>query len=402
MSAQLKVLHVASWYPSEVHPSLGNFIERHVEAVATTCEVEVWAPVPVRGSAGSVVKMREKNGTELREVEGQTWTVRRLYHEATRPQLVGVARSVASAASKMDWTPDVVHLHVAYPAGSAAVAWAKKWGVPVVLTEHWTAYQDFGAVPWWRRRVIRDVVERADAVCPVSADLGAAMAKAVPGMGHVHVVPNVVDTARFKPAEEETLAGVPVGATRRRLEGHAMERVLHVSSMNDDQKNITGLLEALSPLFQANPALKATFVGGEQARLDGHRAWVEAQGLGGRIVFTGPLGTDEVVKHMQTHDVLVLNSRRENFPCVVAEAWACGIPVMSTDVGGIREHLPPGLSERGFLLSSEAGVAEWAEAWTQVSQTTWHEEPLRTYAETHFSMKAVGAAYNKVYLDLLG
>lgn len=402
MSAQLKVLHVASWYPSEVHPSLGNFIERHVEAVATACEVEVWAPVPVRGSAGSVVKMREKNGTELREVEGQIWTVRRLYHEATRPQLVGVARSVANTASKMDWTPDVVHVHVAYPAGSAAVAWAKKWGVPVVLTEHWTAYQDFGAVPWWRRRVIRDVVKRADVVCPVSADLGEAMTAAVPGMGAVHVVPNVVDTAKFKPAEEETLAGVPVGATRRRLEGHAMERLLHVSSMNDDQKNITGLLEALSPLFKANPALKATFVGGEQARLDGHRSWVEAQGLEGRIIFTGPLGTNEVVKHMQSHDVLVLNSRRENFPCVIAEAWACGIPVMSTDVGGIREHLPSGLSARGFLLPAGAGESEWAEAWVQVSQTTWPEESLRKYAETHFSMAAVGAAYKEVYLDLLG
>ena len=402
MAERLKILHVASWYPSEVHPSLGNFIARHVEAVATACEVEVWAPVPVRGSAGSVVKMRDKNGMEMREVEGQTFTVRRLYHEATRPQLVGVARSVASAASKMEWTPDVVHLHVAYPAGSAAVAWAKKWGVPVVLTEHWTAYQDFGAVPWWRRRVIRDVVNRVDAVCPVSADLGEAMAAAVSGMGLVHVVPNVVDTARFKPAEEETLAGVPVGATRRRLEGHAMERLLHVSSMNDDQKNITGLLEALSPLFKANPALQITFVGGEQARLDGHRSWVEAQGLEGRIVFTGPLGTDEVVKHMQTHDVLVLNSRRENFPCVIAEAWACGIPVMSTDVGGIREHLPPGLSERGFLLSAEAGEADWAGAWAQVSQTTWPEESLRTYAETHFSMAAVGAAYKEVYLGLLG
>ncbi len=402
MSAQLKVLHVASWYPSEVHPSLGNFIARHVEAVATACEVEVWAPLPVRGSASSVVKMRDKNGTELREIEGQTWTVRRLYHEATRPQLVGVARSVASVASKMDWTPDVVHVHVAYPAGSAAVAWAKKWGVPVVLTEHWTAYHDFGAVPWWRRRVIRDVVKRTDAVCPVSADLGEAMDAAVPGMGPVHVVPNVVDTSLFKPAEEETLAGVPVGATRRRLEGHAMERLLHVSSMNDDQKNITGLLEALAPLFQANPALQITFVGGEQARLDGHRSWVEAQRFEGRIVFTGPLGTDEVVKHMQSHDVLVLNSRRENFPCVIAEAWACGIPVMSTDVGGIREHLPPGLSERGFLLPAGAGEAEWSEAWMQVSQTTWPEESLRKYAETHFSMAAVGAAYKEVYLGLLG
>ena len=171
--------------------------------------------------------------------------------------------------------------------------------------------------------------------------------------------------------------------------------------MNDDQKNITGLLEALAPLLKANPALKATFVGGELARLDGHRSWVKAQGLEGRIVFTGPLGTDEVVKHMQTHDVLMLNSRRENFPCVIAEAWACGIPVMSTDVGGIREHLPPCLSERGFLPTG-AGEVEWKEAWMQVSQTTWPEESLRTYAETHFSMAAVGAAYKEVYLGLLG
>ena len=75
---------------------------------------------------------------------------------------------------------------------------------------------------------------------------------------------------------------------------------------------------------------------------------------------------------------------------------------MSTDVGGIREHLPPGLSERGFLLPAEAGESEWEKAWTQVSQTTWHEESLRTYAVTHFSMAAVGAAYKEVYLGLLG
>ena len=280
MSAQLKVLHVASWYPSEVHPSLGNFIARHVEAVATACEVEVWAPVPVRGSASSVVKRRDKNGTELREIEGQTWTVRRLYHEATRPQLVGVARSVASAASKMDWTPDVVHVHVAYPAGSSAVAWAKKWGVPVVLTEHWTAYHDFKSLPWWRRRVVRDVVRQANVLCPVSADLGRAMSEAVPnGKASVRVVPNVVDTSVFKIAEPELLSGVPVGATRRKMERNGLNRILHISSMNDVQKNVTGLLDALEGLMRNQESLRATFVGGEAADLDAFKAKVEAMEL---------------------------------------------------------------------------------------------------------------------------
>ena len=382
---------------------MGNFVERHVEAVAKVCDVEVWAPIPVGGGAASVAKMKGVNGKEVHEVEGQSWTVRRLYHETTKPQLIGVARLVASEAVRMDWKPDVVHLHVAYPAGAAAVAWAKKWGVPVVMTEHWTAYHDLGALPWWRRRVVKDVVKGVDVLCPVSADLGEAMKRAVPkAKAAVRVVPNVVDVELFKPAEPELLAGVPVGATRRRMEGRGIERVLHVSSLDEDQKNITGLLSALAAAMAERDALRATFVGGEKAHVDGYRSWVAERGLSERIAFTGPLGTDDVVKHMQTHDVLVLNSRRENFPCVIAEAWACGIPVMSTDVGGIREHLPPGLSPRGFLLPAEAGEADWAEAWTQVSQTTWPEESLRTYAETHFSMAAVGAAYDEVYLGLLG
>ena len=89
------------------------------------------------------------------------------------------------------------------------MAWAKRWGVPVV---HWTAYFRGGSV---------------DALCPVSEDLGRAVQKAVPAMNaQVHVVPNVVNTDLFRPADPALLAGVPVGATRRRMEGRGMERLL--------------------------------------------------------------------------------------------------------------------------------------------------------------------------------
>ena len=330
------------------------------------------------------------------------WTIRRLYHEATRPQLVGVARAMAGQAGNMDWKPDVVHLHVAYPAGPAAVAWAKKWGVPVVLTEHWTAYHDFKSLPWWRRRVVRDVVRQANVLCPVSGDLGSAMSEAVPnGKAAVRVVPNVVDTDLFKIPEPELLSGVPVGATRRKMERNGLNRILHVSSMNDDQKNVTGLLDALEGLMRNQSSLRATFVGGEASDLDGFRAKVEAMGLSGRITFTGPLGTTDVVAHMQSHDVLVLNSRRENFPCVIAEAWACGLPVMSTDVGGICEHLPQGLSERGFLLDAEADSVAWHDAFHEMKSAQWDAQTIRNYATKHFSMDAVAAAFLETYQEAL-
>ena len=275
--------------------------------------------------------------------------VKRLYHAATRPQLLGVARSVAAEARRMDWKPDLVHVHVAHPAGAAAVAWAKRWGVPVVLTEHWTGYHDAKATPWWRRRAIKDALKGVDVVCPVTADLGASIA-AWGTSAPMRVVPNVVDTDLFRPAEVQTLAGVPVGDARRKLEGAPLNRILHVSSMHDGQKNISGLLEALASICGQDASVRATLVGGEKAGLDTYQAWIDDRGLADRIQLTGPLDGDGVVKAMQSHDVLVLNSRSENFPCVIAEAWACGIPVMSTDVGGIHEHLPHGLSDRGFLF----------------------------------------------------
>ncbi|MGB0149707.1 MAG: glycosyltransferase [Flavobacteriales bacterium] len=398
MAKKLKVLHVASWFPSEVHRSLGNFVARHVEAVAKVCDAEVWAPIPVKGTASAVAKMRAADGMESMSNDEGSRTIRRLYHEATRPQLVGVARAMASQAGNMDWKPDVVHLHVAYPAGPAAVAWAKKWGVPVVLTEHWTAYHDFKSLPWWRRRVVRDVIRQADVLCPVSEDLGSAMAEAIPnGKAAVHVVPNVVDTALFKVAEPEMLSGVPVGATRRKMDRDGLNRILHVSSMNDDQKNVTGLLDALEGMMRNQDSLRATFVGGEAADLDVYKAKVDAMGLSDRIAFTGPLSTTDVVRQMQSHDVLVLNSRRENFPCVIPEVWACGLPVMSTDVGGIREHLPKGLSGRGFLLDAEASSEAWHAAFQAMNEAKWDAQTIRSYATKHFSMDAVADAYLEAY-----
>ena len=147
--------------------------------------------------------------------------------------------------------------------------------------------------------------------------------------------------------------------------------------------------------------MRATLVGGEKADLDGHQAWIDDRGLAGHIQLTGPLDRNGVVKAMQSHDVLVLNSRSENFPCVIAEAWACGIPVMSTDVGGIHEHLPHGLSDRGFLLPIEADAAAWTEAFDKVKNTAWDPDAIRAYACTHFSVEAVAQAYDAVYRKLL-
>ena len=213
----------------------------------------------------------------------------------------------------------------------------------------------------------------------------------------IRVVPNVVDTEVFKPGEPETLAGVVVGASRRKLERQGPTRMLHVSSMNDDQKNITGLLEGVAAAKDAVPGLRVTFVGGEKVDLGPYRDKAKALGLEGVVEFLGPLPSLEVAEAMRSHDALLLNSRQENFPCVIPEAWASGLPVVSTDVGGIREHLPPGLSELGLLLGREASAADWVEALKTLHATRWDAHRIRECAEATFSVAAVAQAYTEVY-----
>jgi len=76
--------------------------------------------------------------------------------------------------------------------------------------------------------------------------------------------------------------------------------------------------------------------------VDRLRRSVAAEGMGGRMRFSGPQAGAELADSYSGADVLVLPSRFESYGMVVTEALARGLPVVAADVGGVREALGHG------------------------------------------------------------
>ena len=325
-------------------------------------------------AAGCLVVNRPQGLRDMNEKVFTAW-----FPQCCAPTLI--TRNMADMRAR----PDLIHLHVAYPAGAAARRLAAYWGVPLVLTEHWTVYgrTAWADCPAWRRWDMRRTGAAADCICPVTRGLGEDMQAAGVGRNGLFVpVPNVVDTGLFHPQEP--------GAAEEPL------TLLHISSLVDHHKNISGLLRALAMCLPELPGLRVRIIGDGDP--EPHRRFAEALGIGDRIHWGTEIPLAQVAAEMRQAHALVLFSHFENFPCVIGEAWASGIPVFATRVGGIAEYLD---AAHGALVEpgDEAGLARVLRDW--VNGRRWDPVRLRSTATDRFSLPAVAEAYDRVYRTLL-
>ena len=155
------------------------------------------------------------------------------------------------------------------------------------------------------------------------------------------VINNVVDNKFFEKLEITT--------TTERI------KILNVTCFNDKQKNISGILKVINKLYKKRTDFEITLVGDGidfQEMIEFAREMEIDPGV---IKFTGLLEGSELVNVYKQCDFTILFSNYENIPVVISESLACGKPVISTNVGGIAEHID---ESNGILISrgDESGL----------------------------------------------
>ena len=171
-------------------------------------------------------------------------------------------------------------------------------------------------------------------------------------------------------------------------------RFLHVSSLWDEQKNISGILKAWKKAHDRNPNIHLTMGG------DGDiKPWkLLSEKLSIRpdsIEFFTEKSPSEIAILMQQSHCLILFSNFENLPVVIVEALACGVVVISTDVGGISEHINADL---GYLIPprDEMALEEMILRFAS-EQKKFDPNALRKYAIKHFDKMSIAQDFHQVY-----
>lgn len=386
-----RVLMLPKWYPHRYDDQDGDFVARHVAAIAPHVQAAVVFAAVARGPLPTLIDAEA-------DLRGPVPTWRYYY----RQRITGVApldavlklvlyyyclgcgyRSVVR-----HWRgrgPQVVHVHVLLRTGLFAW-WLWRWHrIPYLITEHWTLYLPVraGNMHRWRRWLTRRVVREGAALHTVSTTLQHAMETLRITHPRTVVIANVVDTELFRPKPERERA-----------------TLLHVAAFQEAVKNLIGVLRVVAQLRRQFPALRLRIAGyGPDEALVRQQAANLGLLADGTVEFLGKLPHTAVAAEMQRATALVSFSRAETFGCVFMEARACGCPVVASRT--VPELFQP---EGTYgLLVPVADEAALAAALTQVLQGTevFSSAALRADAVARCSPGQVGQAFANLYSTVL-
>lgn len=388
---KLNVLFISSWYPSREHPTLGNFIQKHAEAVNPFVNLEV-LNVTSSAHCESIYEI------DYNEEKGVSTTI--VYYKKVKSKLPFVSSFLKYLRTKKAYLKgynfikqtkkiqhfDITHCNVTYPGGYFALYLKKKEGIPYVVSEHWTAFlpyrNEFKSFNFLQKKVIKDVVKNANLMLPVSEHLAKSMDKLGLKQKFI-VVPNVVETNIFDLKSKVKVEVVDI---------------LHVSTVDDNQKNILGIFRALKEVSNLRQDFRLTIV--SDGDIEAAKELLNQSGLDANfVVFEGTKTTEEIVKYYQAADFFLLFSNYENLPCVVVESMSCGLPIVSSAIAGIPEHI----NETNGILVEAKNESQLKDAILNMldSYNTYDRERIREYAIKHFDYSSVGKQFLEVYKEVL-
>jgi glycosyltransferase involved in cell wall biosynthesis len=202
-----------------------------------------------------------------------------------------------------------------------------------------------------------------------------------------------IDTGIYRPIPHaQACLQAGLGAERRYF--------IFVGRLDDTIKRVSAIIGAFSHIAKDYPNIDLLIAGsGPDEETLQNQALVQAPG---RVRFWGWVAKDEEKAWLlNSADCLIMASKREGFPTVIGEAFACGLPVISSDVGTIADLVIEGKTGWLFAAGDDQALTRcmlWVAQ--HPAEVKSMKMPIRQWAEETVSVGAIAQTLKKGFSSI--
>lgn len=376
------ILFLTSWYPVESNPTHGIFIRNH--AIALSQFRKVIVVYAYSSNQKSSLQIEEtivnQNLTEYRLCYSKSFfSVKPLSSFLQFIKFKKAHQQLIAHLQQKKIKVKAIQVNVIFPVAMVLDLYRKAFKADYTIVEHWSGYlkQDGNYKGGILKRTTQAAIASAKKIWHVSEPQKQAMLEH--GLnGQYELIYNVVDTTLFKPGKKS----------------NSRIQLLHVSSLVEREKNISGTFKAIKKLQDKGFDFDFVVIGGDNEELNNAKILAKELQLA-NVKFTGVLKPEQVAEYMQQSDALILFSNFEGMPVVVLEAMSCGLLVFVSKVGQLPYIIN---KDYGVLVDTgnESQLVSGLESLIN-GQIKFDSVAMREFVLTHASMEAVGQQLNTFY-----
>ena len=295
----------------------------------------------------------------------------------------GIARLLFRWYSRRFGMPDLIHAHSIYKGGLVARDLSDRYGIPFVITEHYSGYT---------RTVFSERIKKKMEKCISTCSCCMSVSENFAGFLNLFFlkagkkwvyVPNMVSSMFFNHPVRETRSDTFF--------------FLCIASLTTN-KAVDVLIRSFSSAFSPDERVKLLIAGEGPEKAKLKKLAVDRR-VSSKVEFLGRLSREQVVEVFGSVDALVVSSKYETFGVVVAEALAMGVPVVATRCGGPESILSNG----DGLLVDNGDESKLADALKEMycNRAEYRPAEIRKRCAARFSEDVVVEKIKNVYLSIL-
>jgi glycosyltransferase involved in cell wall biosynthesis len=374
------ILMIPSWYPNRENTHAGIFVKKHIQLISKFIDCYTLFVLPTNKLRAFKIEVEKQPSSEI------------IYFGTTKSALVNTILYFLinvikiSAIILKKGRPKFVHNHVVFPSGFVAVLVAKLLNVRLIISEHWSGYliedNRFKRLNTKIQQGIRYILSSAYKIGLVSNFMKDRLVESqLCAEEKVIITPNKIELNNFVPVQRELSAEI---------------KVLTICNLNDFEKNISGMIEAINYLIQNQSInIKLHIIGEGIDEIKLKKLANEYGLLNTQIFFLGKIENHLLTNYYRNSDFYILNSNFETLNISTIEALMHGLPVVASKCGGPQDYLNDQNSVQVNTRDTNDLVRGIKEMLLKYNDC--NREMIKTEIENKYGEKVVEGALKKLF-----